>query len=56
MRAQLLEARKIKFPYKAIIVDEAQDMGMQAFRLLRSMVSEGTNDLFIVGDAHQRIQ
>lgn len=52
---QLLEARKIKFPYKAIIVDEAQDMGMQAFRLLRSMVSEGTNDLFIVGDAHQRI-
>ncbi|TWI73042.1 UvrD-like helicase family protein [Desulfobotulus alkaliphilus] len=38
-----------------IIVDEAQDMGVQAFRLLRAMVSEGPDDLFIVGDAHQRI-
>lgn len=52
---KLLEAKKIKSPYSSIIVDEAQDMGMQAFRLLRSMVSEGPNDLFIVGDAHQRI-
>ncbi len=42
-------------PYKAIIVDEAQDMGMQAFKLLRRIVPESKNDLFIVGDAHQRI-
>jgi len=42
-------------PYKAIIVDEAQDMSRQAFMLLRAMVKEGKNDLFIVGDAHQRI-
>jgi superfamily I DNA/RNA helicase len=41
--------------YRAIVVDEAQDMGAQAFRLLRHMVPEGKNDLFIVGDAHQRI-
>jgi superfamily I DNA/RNA helicase len=41
--------------YKSIIVDEAQDMGTQAFLLLRAMVREGKNDLFIVGDAHQRI-
>ena len=44
-------------PYKAVIVDEAQDMSVQAFRLIRQMVSGGEqkNDLFIVGDAHQRI-
>jgi len=42
-------------PYKAIIVDEAQDMSAQAFRLIRQMVPEGKNDLFIVGDSHQRI-
>jgi superfamily I DNA/RNA helicase/mRNA-degrading endonuclease RelE of RelBE toxin-antitoxin system len=39
----------------AAVVDEAQDMGHQAFCLLRQVVAEGENDLFIVGDAHQRI-
>ncbi|MHA6963451.1 UvrD-helicase domain-containing protein [Zobellella denitrificans] len=39
----------------AVVVDEAQDMGSQAFMLIRSLVSAGTNDLFIVGDGHQRI-
>ena len=44
-------------PYKAIIVDEAQDMSAQAFKLIRQMIPGGEqkNDLFIVGDAHQRI-
>ena len=44
-------------PYKAVVVDEAQDMGAQAFRLIRQMIPGGEqkNDLFIVGDAHQRI-
>ena len=46
-------------PYQAIIVDEAQDMGMEAFKLIRQMIpvsrGELKNDLFIVGDAHQRI-
>jgi superfamily I DNA/RNA helicase len=44
-------------PYKAIVVDEAQDMSAQAFRLIRQMIPGGVqkNDLFIVGDAHQRI-
>ena len=41
--------------YRAIIVDEAQDMNAHAFSLLRKMVPEGANDIFIVGDAHQRI-
>ena len=47
-------------PYKSILVDEAQDMSNEAFKLLRQMVpvpqgqSRG-NDIFIVGDGHQRI-
>ena len=41
--------------YSSIIVDEAQDFGMRAFKLLRLLVDEHENDLFIVGDAHQRI-
>ena len=39
----------------SVIVDEAQDMGAQAFMLLRALVVPGLNDLFIVGDGHQRI-
>lgn len=44
-------------PYQAVIVDEAQDMGAQAFKLIRQMIPGGDrqNDFFIVGDAHQRI-
>src|SRR5207247_1562159 len=41
--------------YSAIIVDETQDFGPQALRLLRAMIPAGTNDLFFVGDGHQRI-
>ena len=51
----LIEGESLELPYCAIVVDEAQDMGTQAFSLLRTMVPEGKNDLFIVGDAHQRI-
>lgn len=42
-------------PYKSIVVDEGQDFGSQAYMLIREMVSEGPNDIFIVGDSHQRI-
>jgi len=54
---QLLENKGEILPYRAIIVDEAQDMGPQAFRLIRQMITgdAGKNDIFIVGDAHQRI-
>ena len=39
----------------SVVVDEAQDMGTQAFMLIRALVPSGPNDLFIVGDGHQRI-
>ena len=42
--------------YASIIVDEAQDFNQHTFRFLRSLCgTEHNNDMFIVGDAHQRI-
>jgi len=41
--------------YSHIIVDEAQDFSAEAFRLIRAIVPKSKNDIFIVGDAHQRI-
>lgn len=53
----MLEQKGDILPYKSVVVDEAQDMGPQAFQLIRQLVPGGdrANDLFIVGDAHQRI-
>ena len=52
---QLLEAEPSLVNYRSVLLDEAQDMGEEAFKLIRSMVPEGDCDLFIVGDGHQRI-
>lgn len=41
--------------YAAIVIDETQDFGPQALKLLRAMIAHGPNDLFFVGDGHQRI-
>ena len=41
--------------YAAVVVDEAQDMGAPAWRLIRAIAPEGPDDLFITGDGHQRI-
>lgn len=42
--------------YKHIIVDEGQDLSANALRLLRTIAGkEHENDIFIVGDSHQRI-
>jgi superfamily I DNA/RNA helicase len=42
-------------PYRAVIVDEAQDFHAEEWRLIRSLAAQGPDDLFVVGDAHQRI-
>jgi superfamily I DNA/RNA helicase len=52
--AQLI-AKDGHYPYSAIVVDETQDFGPQALRLLRALIEPGKNDLFFVGDGHQRI-
>lgn len=38
-----------------VIVDEAQDLAPSRLQLLRPLVAEGPNDLFICEDSHQRI-
>lgn len=50
-----LEAGKKMPTYSAVVVDETQDLGPQALKLLRAIIPAGNNDLFLVGDGHQRI-
>ncbi|VBA35358.1 ATP-dependent DNA helicase UvrD2 [Mycobacterium innocens] len=50
----LLEADPTK-PYRHIVIDEAQDLSPDQWRLLRAAVAEAPNDIFIAGDTHQRI-
>ncbi|MER6949724.1 UvrD-helicase domain-containing protein [Nonomuraea sp. NPDC000554] len=42
-------------PYRHIVVDEAQDISPSQWRLLRAAVPRAHDDLFIVGDPHQRV-
>ncbi|MDT0302186.1 UvrD-helicase domain-containing protein [Streptomonospora wellingtoniae] len=41
--------------YRHVVVDEAQDLHPTQWRMLRAAVPAGPDDLFIVGDPHQRI-
>jgi mRNA-degrading endonuclease RelE of RelBE toxin-antitoxin system len=50
-----LERNPGAVPYATVIADEVQDFRTADLRLLRAMVPEGPADLFLVGDAHQRI-
>lgn len=51
----VIENNQIPSPYRAVIVDESQDLQPEEFRLLRSLVEPSSNDLFLVGDSQQRI-
>ena len=52
----LLQGSSVKSQSAHIIVDEGQDLSDNAYRLIRALAGpEHANDLFIVGDAHQRI-
>ena len=54
-----LVAKKGKFPrYRYVLVDETQDFGLEALRLIAAIspIKEGLrNPLCVVGDGHQRI-
>lgn len=53
---KILENKKLTGQYVSIIVDEGQDLSPSAYRLLRALAGEEhENDIFIVGDSHQRI-
>ncbi len=47
---QKLEKQGGGLPYRAIVVDETQDLHTEELRLLRQMVPSGANDLFLVGE------
>jgi superfamily I DNA/RNA helicase/mRNA-degrading endonuclease RelE of RelBE toxin-antitoxin system len=51
----IIDTKKIKLGYSSVIVDEGQDIGSQSYELIRRIVPSGQNDIFIVGDGHQRI-
>jgi len=52
----LLEAGgRRREPYRYLIVDEAQDLHPAQWRLLRAAVPPGPDDVFVVGDPHQRM-
>ncbi|MCH9733550.1 MAG: DEAD/DEAH box helicase [Actinomycetia bacterium] len=51
---RLLEKSSDK-PFRHIIIDEAQDLSPDQWRLLRAAVAEAADDIFIAGDTHQRI-
>ena len=50
-----LQTKNISLPYKAVIVDETQDFHQEELKLIRQIIPSGINDLFLVGDPHQRI-
>ncbi len=50
-----LDKKREILPYRAVVVDESQDFHPEEWKLIRAMVPSDTNDLFLVGDANQRI-
>ncbi|MDR2353941.1 MAG: AAA family ATPase [Deltaproteobacteria bacterium] len=55
--SRLIALKNQHEPYfSSIVVDEGQDLSMNAFRFLRALAGpERPNDIFITGDTHQRI-
>ncbi|PSK95736.1 UvrD-like helicase family protein [Murinocardiopsis flavida] len=45
----------LRHRYRHVVVDEAQDLNPAHWMLLRAMVPPGPDDMFLVGDTHQRI-
>ncbi|KPC78712.1 DEAD/DEAH box helicase [Streptomyces sp. NRRL S-4] len=41
--------------YRHVVVDEAQDLHPAQWRVLRACVAERSDDMFLVGDPHQRV-
>ncbi len=54
---QMIESGQLRLPYRyrAVIVDEAQDMGTPEMRLLLALVGQGPNSVLLLGDTRQQI-
>ncbi|MFE7558184.1 UvrD-helicase domain-containing protein [Kitasatospora sp. NPDC057500] len=46
---------RLRYRYRHIVVDEAQDLSAAHWKMLRAMVPSAPDDIFLVGDTHQRI-
>lgn len=51
----LTKADLTEYGFDHVVVDEAQDLHPSQWRVLRTAVASGPDDLFITGDPHQRI-
>jgi len=51
----LVEKTPGVLPYRSVLADEVQDFRPADLKLLRALVPPGVNDIFVVGDGHQRI-
>jgi hypothetical protein len=49
------ESVRASLGYTYAVIDEAQDLHPAHWRMLRALIPQRQDDLFIVGDAHQRI-
>lgn len=54
-RAATLLTERGTYPFRHVIVDEAQDLGPRELAFVRRLAPEGPRSLFFVGDAGQRI-
>lgn len=55
MAAAFLEARPHDTPAEHVLVDEGQDLSPLHWQLVRALVPDSPNDIFIAEDVHQRI-
>lgn len=57
LAARIVRANQLgqKHRYRHVVVDEAQDLRPAHWMMLRAMVQQDRNDIFAVGDTHQRI-
>ncbi|WP_431980940.1 UvrD-helicase domain-containing protein [Streptomyces qinglanensis] len=46
---------RLRHRYRHIVVDEAQDLSAAHWKMLRAMAPSEADDVFLVGDTHQRI-
>ena len=54
--SKLLQSMGKRPRYVSVVIDEGQDFSDNAYRLIRALAGEEhPNDIFIVGDSHQRI-
>lgn len=53
--ALLRYEEQIKTRYRCVLIDESQDFGTSELRLIRRLVWEGEDDVFLCGDAAQQV-